>query len=84
MQDPMAAKVLAHEVAHLLGAEHDGEGNPQRKSFYGEAGRVPCPDGNLMAPSVGPDYNIWSQCTRNMIDMEDDKREDKRSNCFYT
>ena len=24
MHDPMASKLVAHEIAHLLGAEHDG------------------------------------------------------------
>ena len=24
LHDPMASKVVAHEIAHLLGAEHDG------------------------------------------------------------
>ena len=48
-------------------------------------GQIPCPDGkNLMATSVGPHTLTWSKCTRNMIDHEQQQREDDLSNCFYT
>ena len=33
MHDPMASKLVAHEIAHLLGAEHDGATSQMQECF---------------------------------------------------
>lgn len=94
--DLLVAKVLAHEVAHLLGVDHDGVKPNDRnsgqnrndkkthQSLYYENG-VPCPGNrHLMAPIVRPDYTTWSECTRNMVDYEEAIRDRNKTNCLYT
>ena len=48
-------------------------------------GSVPCEAyKNLMSPSVGISMNTWSECTKNMIDKEDDERKKEGKDCFFT
>ena len=80
MAKPITAKVLAHEIAHILGAEHDGMLSDNEFSPYYEE-RLPCPE-NLypMSPNITPEAKIWSNCTKKVIQSEHDRRNDF---CFY-
>ena len=46
---------------------------------------VPCPDNkNLMAQMVHDSYNTWSDCTKQQIDAEFERRNKAGQNCFLT
>jgi len=50
------ARLIAHEIGHVLWARHDHQNNN-------------CPTGkHLMSPSVGEQTTTWSTCTRKYID----------------
>ena len=51
-------KLLAHEIAHVMGALHDGEENACDASFDAKT---------LMTPVVANDARVWSQCTRKYV-----------------
>jgi len=81
--DPMTAKATAHEIAHILGAKHDGETINRPVSILekwdGVARRykkkIPCPaDTYLMGPTLNTKTPKWSQCTQHQIDDEDKLR----------
>ena len=50
---PVMPKLLAHELGHLLGSEHDGQAKANYHSSIYAGQTIPCPEGkNLMSPSV--------------------------------
>ena len=51
-------KLLAHEIAHILGASHDGEGNACAAAA--DADRI-------MTPVVSNDARVWSSCSREYV-----------------
>ena len=54
-------------------------------SIYKDLLEVPCPSGKyLMSGNVRSKMQIWSECTRKMIDAEFDRREENKVNCFFT
>ena len=54
-------------------------------SIYKDLLEVPCPAGKyLMSGNVRSKMQIWSECTRKMIDAEFDRREENKANCFFT
>ena len=54
-------------------------------SIYKDLLEVPCPAGKyLMSGNVRSKMQIWSECTRKMIDAEFDRREENKVNCFFT
>merc|ERR1719481_29206 len=78
------SKLVAHELGHLLGSDHDGDlSKGHYTSFKGK--RVPCPgDQNLMSPAVGMEMKTWSWCTKQMIGENLDARERNNFNCLLT
>ena len=54
-----SAFIVAHETGHLLGLEHDGEGEASRCNREG-------PRGSIMAPVIVARYDRyrWSKCSR--------------------
>ncbi|XP_065310707.1 venom metalloproteinase antarease TserMP_A-like [Dermacentor albipictus] len=59
---------FAHEIAHLLGAKHDGDGPDP--DIPGHPGAVDCPwnDGYMMSyVNKGPEYHRFSQCSLDQI-----------------
>ena len=52
-------KLLAHEIAHALGALHDGEDN--ECDSRADANRI-------MTPTVANDARVWSDCTRKYVE----------------
>merc|ERR1711974_168335 len=80
-------QLLAHEFGHLLGSNHDGDGNTMslKNTIYENHQRVPCEPGKfLMTPTVDETMKTWSECTRKMVDANFDEREAKNKNCFFT
>ena len=51
----LMCKLLAHEIAHVLGIKHDGDSN----SCNGKTENK-----RLMTPVVSQEANTWSSCTR--------------------
>ena len=77
-------KLLAHELAHLMGSEHDGT-VPYKGGFFDSEDLVPCNKYKyLMAPFGEEKQKVWSNCTSRMVDFEFKKREEKQTNCLYT
>merc|ERR1711931_58179 len=69
-----AGKLLAHEIGHGLGANHDGKTDKNT-----------CPEGTyIMSPSTTGVSAEWSECSRKSIDEAFNKREENSENCFYT
>ena len=67
-------KLLAHELGHLFGSNHDGQ-----------KGGAACQQNvNIMSPIVNPNMVSYSDCTRKMIDEEDEKRKRQKEDCLFT
>lgn len=64
-------KILAHEIAHVLGVHHDGEGN-------GCNGRIAAH--RLMTPVISQDARLWSDCSKGYVDKF---LKSKRDTCLY-
>jgi len=85
LHDQTTSRLLSHELGHLFGSDHDGSRARNSRSYYRDQGSVPCEAyKNLMSPSVGISMNTWSECTKNMIDKEDDERKKEGKDCFFT
>jgi len=67
--------LLAHEIGHVLGADHDNEVN-----------KNDCPNHtHIMSPWMHSGITEWSECSRKNIDDAYNKREENSgNNCFYT
>ena len=51
----LMGKLLAHEIAHIIGIKHDGDANSCSKTTKSN---------KLMTPVVAQDASTWSACTR--------------------
>jgi len=81
LQDGMhldnAGVLVAHEMGHMLGANHDGEGKG-----------VTCPlKQYIMTPTVWSSIKEWSTCSRKQFDesyVARQTRSEESGNCFFT
>jgi len=81
--DLKTAKVVAHEIAHMMGVEHDGDtpkSQPTLRKWDNSLPRyfnkkIPCPDDtHIMGPTQLEKMKEWSKCTQQQVDDEDKLR----------